>query len=297
MRQSRKKSSKTDPARQVLGMAASFLALGVLLLLASLAVAGLRAPAPYLLLIGGVLLAWGISIRLRHGKPLPSRFESRYDSTHLGNTTVQGSQLDSRAGDLLAEPSNRNLRPQAAVWNAQVFRDIEWRRFEAVCATLFAQSGLAPRIESQGAHSGADLWLYSQHAEGPAAIVRCRHWVGKAVTINELRELRELMASHKVLRGTFATTGKLKPDAREFAKANGINPLDGLGLLALISQRTAEQKKELLQIAYEGDYWRPSCANCGQKMVERRARKRGKTFWGCVDYPRCDFTLPVRKTG
>ena len=71
--------------------------------------------------------------------------------------------------------------------------------------------------------------------------------------------------------------------------------MDRLGLLALISQRTVQQKEELLQLAYEGEYWRPTCAKCGTKMVERRARKRGRTFWGCVNYPTCDFMLPVNK--
>lgn len=296
MRKTPRRPGKVDPARQVLGMAATFLALGGVLLAASMGSADLRAPVPYLLLIGALLLAWGVSIRLRLGKPPESKDESRLESTHLG-TTALGSQLDSRAGDLLAEPSNPNARPPATTWNAQVFRDIEWRRFETVCTMLFAQSGLQARSESRGTDGGVDIWLYSEHAEGPAALVRCRHWLAKPVTLADVREFRELMASHKVLRGTYATTGKFKPDARDFAKSNGINPLDGLGLLALISQRTSEQKKELLQIAYEGEYWRPSCAHCGRKMALRRARKRGKSFWGCVDYPRCDFTLPVRKPG
>jgi len=282
-----------DPARQLMGMAASFLGLAIGLFLVSLfpPANGLRGPVPWLFLGGGLLAVAAAVLRMRRGRPLLSRM----DSTQMGNTSMFASQLDSHMGELLDQPSNRELPPPAAVWNAQVLRDIEWRRFEAVCVALFAQGGFTTRTELQGLQGGADIWLYAHHAEVPAAVARVRHWPGRQVEVQELRELHALMTQHKLLRASFATTGTFGPDGREFAKAHGISAFDSLGLLALISQRTQAQKQELLAIAYEGDYWRPSCANCGKKMVERRARRRGRTFWGCVDYPDCDFSLPVKK--
>lgn len=47
-------------------------------------------------------------------------------------------------------------------------------------------------------------------------------------------------------------------------------------------------------IAYEGEYWRPTCASCGVKMVERTARGKGDKFWGCAQYPKCRSTLQMR---
>lgn len=32
------------------------------------------------------------------------------------------------------------------------------------------------------------------------------------------------------------------------------------------------------------------CPRCGGKLTERRAKKGGRTFYGCVEYPKCDFT-------
>lgn len=296
-----------DPARQVLVMAAPFLVVGALLFLLALllgtsasesvqsAASSLRAPAPYLLAIGFILLAASLLVRLRLGPHRPMRLDSSQMSSHLGNTTIFGSQLDSRMGDLVAEPAGRPARAPTPVWNAQVFRDIEWRSFEQLCAALFAQAGFEARTESQGPDQGADIWLYSPHMEGPAALVRCKHRPGKKVGLADVKAFHELMLAHKVLRCTYATSGLFSADAREFAKASGIVAMDRLGLLALISQRTAPQKEELLQLAYAGEYWRPTCARCGTKMVERRARKRGRSFWGCVDYPQCDFMLPVGK--
>ena len=101
------------------------------------------------------------------------------------------------------------------------------------------------------------------------------------------------MASHKLMRGTYATTSSYTAEATAFAKANGINALDGKGLLALIAKRSPEQQKALLDVAYEGEYWRPTCASCGTKLVERTPTKGGHRFWGCSDYPKCKSTLPM----
>jgi restriction system protein len=69
------------------------------------------------------------------------------------------------------------------------------------------------------------------------------------------------------------------------------------GLLSLISQRTADQQAELLQVALEGEYWKPTCANCGTKLIERTPKNGGTRFWGCTNYPRCRTTMPMRTTG
>jgi restriction system protein len=181
-------------------------------------------------------------------------------------------------------------------WSPGVFEAIEWRRFEAVWEKLFAQAGFEARTQSHGADGGVDIWLHSRHSEGPAAIVQCKHWHGKQVGVKELREFYGVMASHKLKRGTYATTSTYTADATLFARQNGISALDGNGLLSLIARRTPEQQMELLQTAYEGEYWRPTCANCGVKMVEREKKKDKAPFWGCARYPKCSSTLPMRQT-
>ncbi|MFC3147704.1 topoisomerase DNA-binding C4 zinc finger domain-containing protein [Piscinibacterium candidicorallinum] len=34
--------------------------------------------------------------------------------------------------------------------------------------------------------------------------------------------------------------------------------------------------------------------NCGVKLVERRQRSGGGSFWGCPNYPKCRTTMPLR---
>jgi restriction system protein len=189
--------------------------------------------------------------------------------------------------------SQRDQRAKANEWSSDVFEAIEWRRFEAVVETLFAQAGFETRSQSHGADGGVDIWMHSKNAEGPVSVVQCKHWQGKPVTVKEMREFLGVMVSKGLKRGTYATTSRYTADALEFAKANGINAQDGAGLLKLIAQRTPEQQARLLEVAYEGEYWKPTCASCGVKMAERTPKNGGAAFWGCVNFPRCKRTLAM----
>ena len=188
-----------------------------------------------------------------------------------------------------------DARARPTTWSPKVFEVIEWRRFEAVVEALFAQAGFETKSQSHGADGGVDIWLYSRsQPEGPVSIVQCKHWQGgKVVGVKEIRELRGVMADKKVARGQFATTSTYSAEARAFATANSINLLDVCDLLELIDGRSPEQQRALLNVALEGDYWRPTCANCGVKLVERE-KHQGRPFWGCKNYPRCKTRIQMR---
>jgi restriction system protein len=172
---------------------------------------------------------------------------------------------------------------------------IEWRRFEALVEALFAQAGFETKSQSHGADEGIDIWLYSRSSPGaPISIVQCKHWQGKKIGVDKVRELRGVMAAKNVSRGQFATTSTFTDEAAAFARDNGVNLLDVQGLLALIAKRTPEQQTALLSVALEGEYWRPTCVNCGVKMIERTPRKGGRPFWGCTGYPRCKNIMQLR---
>lgn len=208
-----------------------------------------------------------------------------------------------------AEPASARTSPTAATsapdapparpaaWGAEVFRVIEWRRFEALVEALFAQAGFLTRSQSHGSDGGVDIWLHSKHQPdgSPVSIVQCKHWSdSKPVGVDKIRELRGVMAAHQIRRGQFACTARYTDAAREFACDNQINLLDGAALLDLIAKRTPDQQQALLEVALEGEYWKPTCVNCGVKMVFRLPRNEGKGFWGCVNYPRCRGKMNVR---
>lgn len=235
---------------------------------------GLRIPGLVTLAIGAVL----IGIHLVFFKP--KRPES---------PGSPGSAPPRAAGTPSAPSPASQVRQ--STWSPAVFQQVEWRRFEAVCEALFAQAGFETRTQSHGTDGGVDIWLLSRNVAGPAGIVQCKHWQGKQVGVKELREFFGVMASHKLQRGTYATTSTFTADALAFARQNGINAMDGTALLKLIGQRTPEQQLALLEVAYEGEYWRPTCANCGIKLVERTRKEGGAAFWGCANYPKCRTTM------
>ncbi len=253
--------------------------------------AGLRVPGWLTLVIGVVMLGIHQLVKQNAVRAEPTPRGKVPSSSIADKQVLQEvwSEITKSPRDAtVATPLVRQLETR---WSPAVFAAIEWRRFEAVCERLFGQGGLETRSQSHGADGGVDIWLHSRNAEGPVAVVQCKHWQGKAVGVRQLREFLGVMTAHKVGRGTYATSSTYTADARKFAKDNGINALDGEGLLALIAQRTPEQQQALLDVAYEGEYWRPTCASCGIKMVERTPSKGGAAFWGCSNYPRCKTTL------
>ena len=290
------------PSGPIFRLGLSALALGGLLLIAALAsgspsnatlrqvIFALRETAPVLLMAGAALAVLGFAMRRRgeevaESAPEPTWFDKDTTDFFAGP----------EAPESVVEPdaAYRGRRPPAQRWSAHVFEDIEWRRFEAVCADLFSQDGLDARGGSLGPEGAADLWLHSDRTEGIVGVVRCVHWA-RQVQVEDVRAFRDAIAARKLQRNIFATTSTFTPDARQFARANGISPLDGQALLALIATRTQTQQLDLLMRAYDGEYWRPTCASCGQKMVERSGRRQSRPFWSCADYPRCKFTLAGR---
>ncbi|MFN3302548.1 MAG: restriction endonuclease [Roseateles sp.] len=272
--------------------ALSVLALGAAVLLAPLMIhnpvfAGMLAalrPLGWLLLAAGGVLLW-LALRgtraAQPARPAPA--------PAMPVETAKQAAPETPAAEASPPPS----RPTA--WSAAVFEVIEWRRFEAVVEALFRQAGFETRAQSHGADGGVDVWLHSRSVPDRAvSVVQCKHWQGKRVGVDKIRELRGVMAAHDVKRGQFATTSTFTPDAVAFARENSINLLDVDALLALIAQRTPEQQQALLDIALEGDYWRPTCVNCGLKLVERAAKNGGSRFWGCTAFPKYRTTMAMR---
>lgn len=259
---------------------------------------GFRMPLGLLLFLGAGLWVVGHLLRPRGSEvPLARPADPEWFPNEGPPPGARARQVASNENQAPAQQPDRpdaRQRATSRTWSIQVFQDIEWKRFETLCAELFAQAGFDARTQSHGADGGVDIVLHSRNASGPAAIVQCKHWPNRLVGVKEIRELLGVMTAGKIPRGTFATSGGFTQEAQRFAQENRIHVLDAGGLLALIGKRTPEQQEALLEHAYQGEYWRPTCASCGNKLVERTARNKGSSFWGCPAYPRCRFTLPMR---
>ena len=314
--------ARRKPKETLLSLGAKLMAIGAALLLMPLLMGGsallsqvapaLRTPGWVALTLGALLAGAQLLMRKRPA-PAQKAADTVPGARHRRRPRRRARLAETPAQvepTLAPEPGLAPPREQAppapalvaapehpSGWSPEVFAAIEWRRFEAVVEQLFAQAGFETRAQSHGADGGVDIWLHSRHADGPVAVVQCKHWQGKPVPVSAMRQFFGVMASHGIARGTYATTSRFTPEALAFAQANGINAQDGDGLLKLIAARTPEQQAALLTTALAGEYWRPTCPSCGDKMLERtagsQARNAGELFWGCSNFPRCRYNQPM----
>lgn len=192
-------------------------------------------------------------------------------------------------------PSPARMPTPITQWSPDVLGRIEWRRFEAVCEALLQHDGYVTHSQAYGTDGGIDIWLYCDAERRDAVgIVQCKCWTSRLVGEVPLRELLGLKVAHGVPMALFFTSSRFHDAAERFGAANQLLLVDGTALLDRIRACPADVQQRLLAVATEGEYWRPTCVQCGGKMVQR-TDPRGKPFWGCERFPRCRKTLPVRE--
>lgn len=212
----------------------------------------------------------------------------------------------SALGFLLKKPKKRKTKIQISTssksrksehneWSIDLLMSLEWKRYEEICKEVLAikeKGRLNVSTTKMGADGGIDLKITDKKGN-VTALGQCKAY-NSQIGVTFIRELCGVMASEKVEAGYFFTTSKFSNDAIEFANKNKITLINGQDQIKTIRSFKPEEQKRLFQIATEGDYTTPTCANCDIKMVKRNS-ERGE-FWGCLNYPRCKSRLQIRKT-
>lgn len=164
-------------------------------------------------------------------------------------------------------------------------RGISWREFEELVGEAYRRQGYAvTETGGGGADGGVDLVLSKG---GERLLVQCKHWKVVKVSVKVVRELFGVVSAEGATGGILISSGTYTREAKEFAKANGIELVNGAQLMRLI----AEVQKVPKVVADAGNG--VLCPICGAKMVLRTARKGanvGNQFWGCSTYPSCRGT-------
>ena len=174
-------------------------------------------------------------------------------------------------------------------WRLRVWQDIEWRRFVTVVTGLFYQVGFRPQQFRAVGRTGADVCLTSGKGQLMLRCMATRVGIDEA----EIDAFARVMASRGMTHGTLVCNGAISAQARARAAELHIHTLDGKQLLDLIALRTPAQREVLLNTAYAGAYWRPTCVRCGIKLVERVRPQDRRPYWGCRNAPSCDVVLPL----
>ena len=197
----------------------------------------------------------------------------------------------------LTYPFARLIRRRArskvdtAQWTPELLKQIEWRRFEELCAAYFQALGFRTDVVPAGAGGGVDINLYEQGAERASTLVQCQPWNAYRVGIKPVRGLLGAMASGNVGEGVMVTSGKFTQEARDFARKEKISLVDGAELLVKFADLAPEKAVGLLRFATQGDFQTPTCPVCALKMIPRKSTTHGRKFWGCRNYPSCKQTF------
>jgi hypothetical protein len=262
-------------------------------------------PMAVLLLVLGVLLRW---LRApRPPQPPPRSFELstfKYSTiiddpgpdTHpisLPTGALEGAAGSVDAAAQAAPAKAPNSGPvvpnKPSRWQAGVTRAIEWQRFEALCTAMFRQDGYVTKLNSRGAAGAVEIWLHPPiDMKNPARIVLCKHMGDAPIDASTVTEFQAVLQKANVSSGAIVTAGRFSDEAKQLARRNRISPVDGVKLLSLILRRTEEQQRELLEVATQGEYWRPTCPACDYKMT---LGDGAKGAWTCTRTAACPGVL------
>ena len=170
-------------------------------------------------------------------------------------------------------------------------RSIDWFQFEKVVAVAYRKTGY--HVTRQGGANpdgGIDLII---EKEGQQTAVQCKQWKTWNVGVKAVREFLGALTDAGVQKGMFVTLNGYTGEAKQLADKHGIQILNETGLASLLESVAARYDPELVDILNDTTKY---CPKCERVMVLRMAKKGsqiGSQFWGCSDYPRCRYTMPL----
>ena len=167
----------------------------------------------------------------------------------------------------------------------ETLRGISWLEFEELVGEAYRRRGYAvAETGGGGADGGVDLVL---RKGSERLLVQCKHWKVQKVSVKVVRELFGVVSAEGATGGILISSGTYTQEAKEFARTNGIELVDGTQLMRLIAE---VQRNPKVVASVENSNL---CPICGAEMVLRTARKganAGNKFWGCSTYPGCKGT-------
>ncbi len=97
----------------------------------------------------------------------------------------------------------------------QLIEQLEWKRFEELCAACFEAKGHTVKITGLGADGGVDFYLYGKNGDPtrPLGVVQCKAWSSSRIGVKSIRELLGIMTDVGCPLGIFITTTSYTPEA------------------------------------------------------------------------------------
>jgi restriction system protein len=201
-----------------------------------------------------------------------------------------GSSQDSLGSDERSTSTSRwaprfsARRPRT--WSLELIRLLEWKRFQALCAAVWSAEGYRAVETGDGSDDGVDVRLYAAgDADKPALIIQCKPQCSRPVSVSSVRELFTHIHQVGAREGILVASAGFAADTMIYSGGKPITLVDGEMLFKKLQLLAPQEQAKLLKEIARGDYWTPSCPQCGLRMVKRRSSDGA--FWVCRKHPDC----------
>jgi restriction system protein len=168
-------------------------------------------------------------------------------------------------------------------------RNLSWNQFELLINEAFKRQGYTVRETEFGPDGGVDLILIKDDRK---LFVQCKQWLTRKVSVKQIRELQGVISAKNADGGIFVTSGIYTKEAIDFARECKIQLIEGNDLNDMFKDIDVEDSEPTVIRT------RPTCPNCGSRMVKRTTRQgvnTGKEFWGCSTFPKCRGVINIKQ--
>lgn len=176
-----------------------------------------------------------------------------------------------------------------------LIKTIDWSLFEDLCLDYIKSQNCEANKTAHGADGGIDIEFF--YNKGKKGIVQCKRFSKADVGVQLVRELYGVMMAQKADKAVFITSSDFTKDARDFAETvKNFHIISGAELVDKLNKAPDELIQNILVKISSKDCLIPTCSQCNIKMVQRKAKKSGRLFWGCKNYPQCHSKINIRQS-
>ncbi len=166
---------------------------------------------------------------------------------------------------------------------------MDWRGFEDLCCELFKRLGYEVRETPRSGDHGADALLWK---DGEHTILQAKRFKNN-VSEPIVRDLYGVMCdAGATTKGIVVTTGKVSGPARKWIGSKNIRIIELSEFADLV--RDFFHENDIVPDGFVSEKPRTKyCPQCHCLLVKRKSRY-GR-FMGCSGWPKCKYTLNIRK--
>jgi restriction system protein len=139
----------------------------------------------------------------------------------------------------LARASRGGLAPE-------LLRSLELKRLELIVAHYYRATGLRAEYTGTAPDRRVGVKLFRPDSGEPYAYIHCRSGGPEKVTLPVIQRFFDVMATDRITEGVFLAMSDYSPDARAFAKANGIVALTADDFVRMFGELDQETRSRIL---------------------------------------------------